>query len=52
MVKTTDRFDRWFSLLNDTDRACVLAALMVLQEKDRACQDPMQIRSEAQPVSI
>ncbi|TPE15807.1 diaminopimelate decarboxylase [Pantoea vagans] len=33
MVKTTDRFDRWFSLLNDTDRACVLAALMVLREK-------------------
>jgi len=33
LVKTTDRFDRWFRLLNDTDRACVLAALMVLREK-------------------
>lgn len=33
MIKTTDRFDRWFTLLNDVDRACVLAALLVLQKK-------------------
>lgn len=33
MIKTTERFDRWFTLLNDSDCACVLAALMVLREK-------------------
>jgi len=33
MIKTTERFDRWFTLLDDSDRACVLAALMVLREK-------------------
>ena len=33
MIKTTERFDCWFTLLNDSDRACVLAALMVLREK-------------------
>lgn len=32
-IKTTDTFDGWFMSLNDTDRACVLAALMVLREK-------------------
>lgn len=33
MLKTTDRFDHWFSSLNATDRTCVLAALIVLREK-------------------
>ena len=33
MIKTTKRFDRWFTLLDDSNRACVLAALMVLREK-------------------
>ena len=33
MIKTMERFDRWFTLLNESDRACVLAALMVLREK-------------------
>lgn len=32
-IATTDRFDNGFSALNDTDRACVLAAMMVLREK-------------------
>ena len=32
-IKTTDVFDRWFAALNDADRACVLAALLVLREK-------------------
>ncbi|BEO43225.1 toxin RelE [Serratia marcescens] len=32
-IKTTDAFDYWFSLLNDADRAGVLAALMILREK-------------------
>lgn len=31
-IKTTDRFDEWFRSQNDTDRARVLAALMVLRE--------------------
>lgn len=33
MIKTTERFDGWFTLLNDSDRACVLAALLVLRKK-------------------
>ncbi|WP_343551281.1 type II toxin-antitoxin system RelE/ParE family toxin [Pantoea sp.] len=32
-IETTDRFDRWLMLLDDTDRACVLAGLIVLQHK-------------------
>lgn len=32
-IKTTDNFDRWFHALHETDRACVLAALIVLREK-------------------
>ncbi|MEQ9886610.1 type II toxin-antitoxin system RelE/ParE family toxin [Pectobacterium zantedeschiae] len=32
-IETTDAFDRWLSALNDIDRACVLAALIVLREK-------------------
>lgn len=32
-IKTTDTFDRWFTLLNDTDRANVLAAMLVLRER-------------------
>lgn len=33
MIKTTEQFERWFTLLDDNNRACVLAALMVLREK-------------------
>lgn len=32
-IKTTDRFDGWFSTLCVTDRTCVLASLLVLREK-------------------
>ncbi len=32
-IKTTDMFDEWFSRLEDTDRASVLASLIVLREK-------------------
>lgn len=32
-IKTTDTFDEWFSQLEDTDRASVLASLIVLREK-------------------
>lgn len=32
-IKTTDRFDDWFTSLNDSERASVLAALLVLREK-------------------
>ena len=32
-IATTDRFDDWLSTQNDTDRACILAAIMVLEEK-------------------
>lgn len=35
-IKTTDRFDWWYSALQDKERACVLAALMVLREKGPA----------------
>ncbi|MFD1802586.1 type II toxin-antitoxin system RelE/ParE family toxin [Mixta tenebrionis] len=33
-IKTTDTFDNWFTLLNDIDRVNVLAALLVLREKE------------------
>ena len=40
MIKTTERFDCWFTSLNDSDRACVLAALMVLREKGPGLSRP------------
>ncbi|SEA23081.1 hypothetical protein SAMN02982996_01186 [Lonsdalea quercina] len=33
IIETTDTFDAWFCSLCDIDRACVLAALIVLREK-------------------
>lgn len=39
-IKTTDVFDRWFAALNDADRACVLAALLVLREKGPGLPGP------------
>ena len=33
LIKTTDTFDRWFISLGDTDRASVLAGMMVLRVK-------------------
>ncbi|OTA20823.1 diaminopimelate decarboxylase [Xenorhabdus beddingii] len=32
-IETTDTFDEWFDVLDDTDRANVLASMMVLREK-------------------
>lgn len=32
-VETTDTFDKWFDALDDTDRANVLASMMVLRER-------------------
>ena len=32
-VLTTDVFDEWFGSLDDTDRANVLASLLVLEQK-------------------
>ncbi len=39
-IKTTDRFDHWFCLLNDNDRASVLSMLLVLQEKGPGLSRP------------
>ncbi|MFC0139922.1 type II toxin-antitoxin system RelE/ParE family toxin [Erwinia mallotivora] len=39
-IKTTDTFDNWFSSLNDSDRACVLAAMIVLREKGPGLSRP------------
>lgn len=39
-INTTDRFDRWFTSLDDTDRASVLAAMLVLQEKGPGLSRP------------
>ncbi len=33
IIQTTDIFDDWFNSLDDTDRANILASLLVLQEK-------------------
>lgn len=40
MIKTTDTFERWFTSFNDTDRASVLAALLVLREKGPGLSRP------------
>lgn len=32
-IKTTDRFDWWFSTLQENERAAVLGALLVLRER-------------------
>ena len=32
-IETTDTFDEWFDSLDDTDRANVLASMMVLRER-------------------
>ena len=40
MIKTTDTFERWFTSLDDTDRASVLAALLVLREKGPGLSRP------------
>lgn len=40
MIKTTDTFERWFTSLNDTDRARVFAALLVLREKGPGLSRP------------
>lgn len=39
-INTTDRFDRWFTSLDDTERASVLAALLVLREKGPGLSRP------------
>lgn len=39
-INTTDRFDRWFTSLDDTDRASVLAAMLVLREKGPGLSRP------------
>lgn len=39
-IKTTDRFDIWFSELDAADRACVLASLLVLREKGPGLSRP------------
>jgi len=33
VIETTDTFDEWYDTLDDTDRANVLASLLVLREK-------------------
>lgn len=33
LIETTDSFDDWFDALDDTDRANVLASLIVLRER-------------------
>jgi hypothetical protein len=33
LIKTTDTFDEWYDTLDDTDRANVLASLLVLRER-------------------
>ena len=33
LIETTDTFDDWFDVLDDTDRANVLASMIVLRER-------------------
>jgi len=39
-VITTDRFDRWFENMNDTDRANIIAGMLLLQEKGPSLTRP------------
>lgn len=32
-IQTTDRFDKWYNALDDTDRVNVLAGMLVLRQK-------------------
>lgn len=40
LIITTDAYDAWLSALSDADRACVLAAMMVLREKGPGLSRP------------
>ncbi len=33
VIETTDTFDEWFNVLDDTNRTNILASLIVLQER-------------------
>lgn len=46
VIETTDTFDEWFNALDDTNRANVLASLIVLQERG-----PMLSRPHADTVN-
>jgi len=39
-VVTTDRFDEWFEKMNDTDRANIIAGMLLLQEKGPSLPRP------------
>ncbi|CAN2039087.1 hypothetical protein GMMP15_1030087 [Candidatus Magnetomoraceae bacterium gMMP-15] len=47
-VITTDKFDEWFDDLSDTDRANIIAGMLLLKEKGQLInplyQDHMQIQ--------
>lgn len=45
-IDTTDTFDEWFDNLDDTDRSCVLASMLLLKEKG-----PMLARPHADTVN-
>ncbi len=40
IIETTDTFDEWFDSLDDTDRANVLASMIVLRERGPALSSP------------
>ncbi len=40
LIETTDTFDTWFDTLDDTDRANVLASMIVLQERGPVLSRP------------
>ena len=42
--ETTDTFDGWFDSLDDTDRANVLASMIVLCERGPMLSGPIQTR--------
>ena len=39
-VVTTDRFDEWFEKMDDTDRANIIAGMLLLQEKGSSLSRP------------
>ncbi|VCV93085.1 diaminopimelate decarboxylase [Klebsiella pneumoniae] len=47
VIETTDTFDEWFDALDDTDRANVLASMMVLRDRG-----PMLSRPYADTLTV
>jgi hypothetical protein len=51
VIETTDTFDEWFDALDDTDRANVLASMMVLRDRGPMLSRPYADTVNGSPYS-